>query len=283
MQTTAMMNYYALNQLLCGKSFKQLDNPLQSFLRREQLEEAYSSAATQLPEERDNVVRTFLNYLRVPDYTFDITEEGKPLLISQVAEIAREKNVPIQGCSHWAVYLISGFNENVRPLPEVSDGFLAPDAKILEEEPDLMLAMERAFCAYVWGTMKEPNSKYKDWFKQLLDTVMVSEDISLSTSKMESLLEGFAKHRVNPLDVGRSAVVVSDLSEMMRTYKCLARWADVNRGAVSIVIPRNSSQSTLASGVLSIEDFKALVTNEPETLQNMCAKGDRISFGKVRV
>lgn len=280
--TEGMFYYYAVNQLLCGKNYAQLDRALKEFLEEHGLADAYKEAISLRRIEVSDVERMFLNYLRIPGYTFNLSgAEANPLTIEQVAKVAREKDVPISGCYHWATYLIAGFDSENKKATQVMDGMLSLDKATTKSQPDLMKAMEHAFCMYCWGRLTEPEAEYKRWFKTLLEVIRPKGDIAFTEEKAKYILSGFYMHHVNPRDIGLSSVMVSDIAVMLKEFRCLAFWTDVERTTVSVIIPRSNSKTTIVEGVLPALSFRQIATDDPLALCTMCAKGESVSFRKV--
>lgn len=280
--TEGMFYYYTLNQLLCGKSYSQLDRALKDFLEAEGLDVTYKDCMSQERKVLSEVEQTFLNYIRVPGYTFNLSgAENTPLSLEQVAKVVRDKDVPTSGSYHWATYLIAGFDENSCAATRVMDGMLSLSAAVAKKQPDLMKAMECAFCMYCWGVPSERSKDYKAWLKTLVDVVRPKGDVSLTKDKAVAIFDGFIRHNVNPRDIGLSVVFVADVAPMLKEFRCIAFWTDVERTTVSVIIPRASSKTTIVEGVLPVLSFRQIATDDPESLVTMCAKGESVSFGKV--
>lgn len=276
--TDAMCAYLSLNQLLMGKKVKELPSVAVEYLKRNQLLDAYSKALEVTRIKVEPLTRIFLNTLRSREYAFNIPEgTNEPLMLSQVAQIARENSYDPDTCAHWGIYLISDVRASTTGEDYVADSVLYLTAETEKKNPDLDSAMHEAFALYTYGTPK-PSDRQMRVVTDVFKLYTIDGDTRVTTEALASILRAFVTAQLSPRDVGEFCMELSDLAIPLRITKALCYWGDYTRTTVHVIVPRAASQTTLVIGILPINEFIAMIKSSPNVFVGACAKGQRLVF-----
>lgn len=276
--TSAMNIYVCTNQLLLGKSSRELLPELREFLVTAGLAELYDKAQRVKRVRINAIERMFINLLRTPDYAFNMTTGANKgaLAMHQVAEAVRENNYDSDACVQWANYLITDIGSSTKG-DYISNGVLYLTEKTEKANIDLEAAMKRAMAAYCWGCI-EPVQKSKDTVKTLCSWANIEGDMTLTSAKFKDLLRSLVQLQISPVDVGEYVLSIPDLSVSLPIFHGVCYWSDVNSLGVQVVVPRGTSEQTIVAGNLVAADFLQLVMEDPTVVERARANGEQIIF-----
>ena len=275
---TQKQQYYVLNQLLHGNNCAEI-------IRDESIAEKDKVFVLSLVEKchdlkvqrYDKVVKTFINYLRIPEYLQCVdTNSGNIISIDQIIETCRMMDLPVHQCEHWAIGVISKAVVVEDSDPCVSDGTFYMPKSWVDSDYDAMAAMCKAFAVCVWG-VENPTAEWKQMVQRLHEILRPEDSFSFKKGELEHFVDIWVRHGVSPCVLSSTAFVVNDLQSMYTlSGGALCWWTDPSQTVVTTLLPVGKSK--LAEGRLPAELFLDICTKDIGSLCTMQIKGDRIVY-----
>jgi len=271
-----------MNQLLLGKKVKELPPVARTFLEDNGLVASYDKALKVKRLVVTPVEKMFINMIRTPDYAFNIPDSKKvPLSLEQVVRIVRENNYAPDTCAHWAVYLISEIDRSYTGKDFIEDSVLYLSEQTDASGVNLEDAVKRAFAIHCWGVLN-PNERVMKAFNEIYTFVTLPGEMSITVPKFEGMLKSMVTAQVSPRDIGEYSLIIPDYAVTLAATKGLCGWGNIARTLVRVVVRRGNANNTIVAGIMPMEDFMVIMSENEDALVNAHAQGSEIVFGAAK-
>lgn len=279
MRNGVTWRYYLLNQIFMGWNPNSIPEEALPYLDGVSADWV-SKKLKGLPRVKaDTVVSALVNYLRTPDYSVAISEDGQQQIsMSQLVDLIRSEKASAEEFSSWAVSIIAGVKYRSGVNPYVLDGVLYVDTFFKQVSYDFEDAVTAALELYCWGCVGVASSKLKELVVFAQRIVAPTGDVTLKKGLIKKFILMCEEAQVHPEDLARYTFFISDLSIPYRVLGCLAWWRDVSHDEVMVALPRKSGDA-VALACLPKEEFVTLYMANKEKFCHAYAFRDRIVFG----
>lgn len=275
---SAQWRYYALNQLLMGRTFATLPSEAKDAVNSVKDKWDAILCASD-PIVLSEVETLFLGYMRAPFYSIcSIADRNAPILLKQIVDIVREGKATVNDCINWPYGLIQGVTGIDFGTPCIKDGLVYLSKN--QDGEDLDEAMKNAFSLRCTGQrFGETTPEGLKLVKTLQALASPQDSFSLDDGQVAEILDLFQLTGIHPVTLTKTALIINDLRPTLKKYGALAWWRTLDRNEVAVLLPKNKKAvSELVMAVIPVMEFTQLVDSDPQLLSKMHVRGSQVVF-----
>jgi len=220
------------------------------------------------------IEQLFLNYLRVPEYPMSVVEKDAVLPLASIADIVREQGGNPGEYAGFCIESLSTPKIIVSGTPRIVDGLPYLPQSLVDAGHNFNIDMVRAFSYRCYGVV-DATDVQKKLAQYVYTIVNEGQSLELPNQFVESFVDFCVEAQVHPQDLGRTVVVVNDLSVVGDKFDCLFCWANGRHTAVQLFIMKSNGRE-IAKVILPSDTFFKLFGDDGSSILTLIMKNEKL-------